>query len=216
MPAELILLADLERWMATLPRSLRPGERRQCRSCGQQKLLTEFVKDKTKPGGYTRECSLCHAERLRAKRAQAKRALEPVEPAIGFDELRQIARSLEPRWDLRTSKDRKEFETALILLAGVQVGADEQRIAAYTSLPLEAVELRGKNLRANGIWRGNTTYCSWGWDEEEDDGETLIAFWLDCLVADGEIVKLSDEQVDAYQRNLTQTEAGEAQLAPPG
>lgn len=188
MTTELVLVADLERWAALLPRSLRHGERRQCRSCGQHKLLTDFVKDKTKPGGRTRECSLCHAERLRAGRAKAKAP----QPEMPLEELREIVRSFEPGWDLRRASDKHNFRTALILVAGLQVGADDERIAAYTGLGVEEVTERGERLRANGIWRDGITHCAWF--DEEDGG--LIPFWLDCLVADGEIVKVSDE---AYQ-----------------
>lgn len=42
---------------------------RVCRKCGQEKPLSEFVKDKTRELGYSYTCKQCNAERNRKWRA---------------------------------------------------------------------------------------------------------------------------------------------------
>lgn len=77
------------------------------------------------------------------------------------------------------------FNTALMLLASVVVGANQRKIASFTKLPISFISPRAKRLRENQVWQGGKVACEWF---EKDGGS--IAFWCDALVAEG-LVKRS-------------------------
>jgi len=84
------------------------------------------------------------------------------------------------KMDKNIEPEGHSFQTAVILLSGLVVGPNAKKIAKFTGYPLNEVKLRADNLRSSGIWKGSKLAVDWF---DEKDG--AIAFWCDCLVADG-------------------------------
>lgn len=88
-------------------------------------------------------------------------------------EVRQMDPALRPGDD--------EYRTAILLLAGLQLGTKNLgALATFTQLPVQYVRVRAKRLRAAGVWtEDGLTACQWF---DEGGG---IAFWMDVCVAEG-------------------------------
>lgn len=84
------------------------------------------------------------------------------------------------RLDPKAQEGSEDFSTALMLLAGLIVGANEKKISQFTELPLYFIRPRAKRLREHGVWDGNKSCVDWF-----RKGEGGIAFWMDVLVAQG-------------------------------
>lgn len=93
--------------------------------------------------------------------------------------LKQIKREVK-RLDSALKETDPSFDTAVILLAALQVGANDKKVSDFTGIPLGEVTKRGKRLRKNGIWKRGVTYADWA--NKESGG---VAFWMDVCVADG-------------------------------
>jgi hypothetical protein len=74
------------------------------------------------------------------------------------------------------------YDAALVLLAGLVVGANQERIHAFTGVDKRRIQQFGHRLRKNGIWQGSKTVGGADWFEDEDGG---MAFALDVSVAIG-------------------------------
>lgn len=92
------------------------------------------------------------------------------------DEIVTMLKELDPN----LTEDSPSFAGALILLAATEVGADAERVASFTGLPLEEVARREAHLRANGVWDGEMVIHSDWFDEDGGFG-----FWMDVLVGEG-------------------------------
>lgn len=75
-------------------------------------------------------------------------------------------------------------DTAMILLASLVVGPSVEKVAAFLGLPRPEVLKRATRLRANGVWRGGKVRADWF-----DDKSGGVAFWCDCAVAEGLLVR---------------------------
>lgn len=84
----------------------------------------------------------------------------------------------------RLTKDKDEdgegFRASVILLSSVNVGPNVKKIAKFTGYPRSFVWKIGKNLRDNGVWRGNKVAAG-EWFEKGGG----VAFICDSLVAVG-------------------------------
>jgi hypothetical protein len=72
------------------------------------------------------------------------------------------------------------YKAAAVLLASVNVGPDQERIAKALGYPRSLVSRFSSNLRKCGVWRNGKVYADW--DDPETGG---CAFWLDVCVALG-------------------------------
>lgn len=80
------------------------------------------------------------------------------------------------------------FESAVILLSALVVGPAVRRVAQFTGYPQRRVSERFARLKAGGVIRGGKMVIEWF--DEEGGG---IAFWLDVLVAEGQMQRRVSE-----------------------
>lgn len=73
----------------------------------------------------------------------------------------------------------EQRDTGVMLLAALEVGPDEQKVAEFTGIPLDYIRPRAERLRANGVWKNGKTHCEWF---AKDGG---VAFVMDVCVAEG-------------------------------
>lgn len=93
-----------------------------------------------------------------------------------LEKVKAEVRKMDPNLDSESSS----FRAAVVLLAGLVVGANADSIAEFTGYSRAEVRKFGSNLRECGVWRGSKTAC--GWDDPESGG---VAFWMDVCVAEG-------------------------------
>lgn len=86
--------------------------------------------------------------------------------------------------DPKLKKSDEYFEIATILLSGLVVGANVKKISDFLNLSIQKVKQYEKNLRKNGIWKGEKTY-----GEEWFKKNGGLAFWLDVHVVKGYLEK---------------------------
>ena len=72
------------------------------------------------------------------------------------------------------------------LLAAGFVGANQRRIARLVRYPWRDTFERCRQIRKAGLFRGGRVVASDGWDNG-------IAFWLDVLIAEGYVERVSEE-----------------------
>jgi len=89
--------------------------------------------------------------------------------------IRETVRKLDP--NLKT--DDPAFDVAVVLLSGLYVGPNGQKIARFARLSRAFVGEVARRLRANGVWRGHKIAADWF----EKNG--VYAFWLDVTVGLG-------------------------------
>lgn len=83
------------------------------------------------------------------------------------------------RLDKTIDPNSEAFKTAVILLSSAVVGPNVKKIAKFSKLPRPLISEKAKNLRKGGVWVKDKLAVEWF---DENGG---IAFWADCLVADG-------------------------------
>lgn len=86
--------------------------------------------------------------------------------------------------DPQLSENDTSFTTAVILISGLVIGANADKVARFTGYRRSEVRDRATRLRENGVWQRGKTCCEWF--EKETGG---IAFWMDVMVADGLMAK---------------------------
>lgn len=69
---------------------------------------------------------------------------------------------------------------AVILLAGVQLSHNVDRLARFSGLPRDEVARCARRLVDNGVWRDGNTIGRW-----VDDAADVESFWADVAVAEG-------------------------------
>lgn len=74
----------------------------------------------------------------------------------------------------------EQWNAGLILLAGVEVGPNADKIAGFTGIPRSKCREIGARLRENGVWHGEKIAVDWL--DEETGG---VAFLCDVNVALG-------------------------------
>jgi hypothetical protein len=87
--------------------------------------------------------------------------------------------------DSMITRTDEEFKVAMILLAGLNVGADRKAIAKFLKIKETVIVPYEKRLRESKVWVGERTHCEWF---EKNGGS--IAFWCDVLVAQGMIMRV--------------------------
>lgn len=102
------------------------------------------------------------------------------------------------RMSPRLAPDSSEFRAAVLLLAGVEVGHNVDRLARLTGYPPDFVARCARRLYDNGVWRGGETCSPW---HDQAGGDE--AFWADVRVAVGQMC-----------RRVTET--GHLEWAPAG
>jgi len=81
------------------------------------------------------------------------------------------------------------FNTAIMLLAALEVGADPDAVAEFTGLSLEFIMTRAARLEKAEVWKDGKTYAEWA-DEEVG----IIAFWLDVCIAEDYLKRVAEEE----------------------
>jgi hypothetical protein len=97
-----------------------------------------------------------------------------MEQEVTLDQLREYAAE-------QGEPGTEAYDAALVLLAGLVVGANQERICEFTGVDKRRVQTFGLRLRRNGVWKGSRT----AGDEWFDDEAGGIAFSLDVGVATG-------------------------------
>lgn len=73
-----------------------------------------------------------------------------------------------------------QWDAGLILLTGLEVGPNADKVAAFTGIPRSKCREIGGRLRENGVWSGRKIRAEWF--DEETGG---VAFLCDVNVALG-------------------------------
>lgn len=84
-------------------------------------------------------------------------------------------------YDKNLKLGTREYNASLVLMSSAFIGFNENKLAAFTKVPVKQVREFAKNLRASKVWHRGKFYHS-GWDDEKSGG---IAFALDSCVALG-------------------------------
>jgi len=93
-----------------------------------------------------------------------------------LEEIRLEVKRLDPE----LTENGDAFNTAVILLSALVVGAEQRRIAKFTGIPISTIRPLATRLRKAKIWVGGTTCCNWF---VEPNG--AMSFWMDVCVAEG-------------------------------
>jgi hypothetical protein len=88
--------------------------------------------------------------------------------------------------------DPELFDAAVVLVASTSVGCNADRIAKFTGLHRDKVRPICRRLRDNGVWTKEHHFNIEWFDEETGN----IAFTLDCLIAQGKVVKVDGDKYD--------------------
>jgi hypothetical protein len=88
------------------------------------------------------------------------------------------------RLDPRISKKDDAFFAGLVLLSGLNVGADAEKISKFLGVPKDKILPLEKNLRKADVWVGERTVGDWF--NKKNGG---IAFWMDVCVALGMLTR---------------------------
>ena len=94
--------------------------------------------------------------------------------------IKQELYKMDPKLDINSD----EYKAALVLLGGLVVGANADRVAKFTKVPRSQVRGFAYNLRRNSVWKGSKTNANW--DDKETGG---TSFWMDACVALGWLEK---------------------------
>lgn len=87
------------------------------------------------------------------------------------------------RLDPKLDRDDPCFKTGVMLLASLLVGANADRVAKFCRYSRDFVRPRARRARKNGIWRYDAVDSD-EWFEKNLGG---VAFWMDVMVAEGEM-----------------------------
>lgn len=103
-----------------------------------------------------------------------------MEQEVTLDQLRSYAAE-------QAEPGTEAYDAALVLLAGLVVGANQERIHAFTGIDKQRIQSFGHRLRKSGVWKGSRT-AGEEWFDDESGG---IAFALDVGVATGMLERAS-------------------------
>jgi hypothetical protein len=124
------------------------------------------------------EASLWHSDGPLKKRL-AHRGNQTISEFL-LEHVKIGIRELDPELD----PESPEFRTAVILMAAAYlVGPDVDLLVQFTGYPMSVVSDIAHRMRANGLW-SDVQARTEGWFEGD---KVTGVFWLDCLVADGEV-----------------------------
>lgn len=93
---------------------------------------------------------------------------------MNLEEIKQEVSRMDP------NLNGEGFQAAVVLLSGLQVGADAKKVAKFTGYAPDLVEAFSLRLHRSGVWTNGKTACEWF---DKDNGG--IAFWMDVCVAQG-------------------------------
>jgi hypothetical protein len=97
-----------------------------------------------------------------------------------FADLKKLIRELDPEMNPESA----DFRTAAILLAAAYlVGPDVDRLVQFTGYSRTFVADIAQRMRAYGLWSDDGVRTDHWWNGDQ----IAVAFWLDCLVGDGQI-----------------------------
>lgn len=88
---------------------------------------------------------------------------------------------------IHDQKDRKIAMAMFVLVSSALVGADAERIARKTGLPLEFIHSIAGNLVDAGLWIGTTVDDSGWWDKNGDPD--YFALFIHARVALGSVLR---------------------------
>ena len=92
------------------------------------------------------------------------------------------------------AEDSYAFQGAMVLLASEVLGPYVDRIATFLEYPLDLVRVIGARLHEAKIWENDEVRCeSWS-----DPQKGAMAFLLDLMVADGELIRKWSEEKKQY------------------
>lgn len=105
-------------------------------------------------------------------------------PSLALESLHRRACGLKPG----LPESSAEFDGAIVLLAGLELGQNTHRLALFTRLDARFVARCARHLIDNGVWQQGGTLC--GWSDVKDG---VDAFWADVQVALGHACRRLDD-----------------------
>jgi hypothetical protein len=110
----------------------------------------------------------------------------------------QFFKDLLSDFDPELNEDREDetYKTALVVVCALHCGPDTGRLSELTRLPREFVESIRQRMVRGGIWTEVEFFCNWFQDY---DMFSPVAFWLNVLVAKGELCCRWDEVVGDFR-----------------
>ena len=91
-------------------------------------------------------------------------------------------------------EDSYSFQAAMVLFASELVGPYSDRIASFLGYPSRLVQLMAVRLQEAKIWQDDHVHCDSWFDPEKG----AVAFMLDLMVAEGQLVRRWSEEKKQY------------------
>ncbi len=99
--------------------------------------------------------------------------------------VRSQIKELEPKLDPKSDN----FKTAVVVLSSLIVGPNIRGLVRFTGYGRKFIRIRARRLFESGIWqKDGKIYIDWF--HEKWELRSTVSFWLDVLVASGEVEKV--------------------------
>jgi len=95
-------------------------------------------------------------------------------------------------------EDSYSFQAAMVLFASELVGPYTDRIATFLGYPSSLVQLMAARLQEAKIWQDDHVHCDSWFDPEKG----AVAFMLDLMVAEGQLVRRWSEEKKQYSYHV--------------
>ena len=118
-----------------------------------------------------------------------ERSIEPIRKAA-LEGMRRDVWNM----DETLAEDSYTFQAAMVLLTSELVGPYVDRITTFVGCPLGLVQLIAARLQDAKIWEGDEVRCESWFDPEKG----AMAFMLDLMVAEGELIRSWSEEREQY------------------
>jgi len=111
----------------------------------------------------------------------------PPKPLMSLNTVRL---AVEENIDQSSDDNPDLFRAGVVLVSAISVGTNADRIAKFTGYNRDQVREIGRRLRKNKLWSGHGFYIE-PWFHKKTG---IVAFILDCMIANGEIERVEDEK----------------------
>ena len=95
-------------------------------------------------------------------------------------------------------EDSYSFQAAMVLFASELVGPYSDRIAMFLGYPSSLVQLMAARLQEAKIWQDDHVHCDSWFDPEKG----AVAFMLDLMVAEGQLLRKWSEEKKQYSYHV--------------
>ena len=95
-------------------------------------------------------------------------------------------------------EDSYSFQAAMVLFASELVGPYSDRIATFLGYPSSLVQLMAARLQEAKIWQDDHVHCDSWFDPEKG----AVAFMLDLMVAEGQLLRKWSEEKKQYSYHV--------------